>query len=131
MRRALARVAALVLAATAIPVAAEPARPRMSAAEFLQRGEARLALGPDAPWMSERDPLISESAAIVRGWTSDFERARRARRTHLGCHDPTRENGITTHDWLAAIRAMPPARRRTTTARAVFHQLMRDRFPCR
>lgn len=123
------RVRLLVLAA-ALVVAPVSAAQAQDVEHFLVRVDRLLARGPLALLSRDFYRLKSEIEADGRVLKRDYARAKAAGEKTAFCPPAKGKPRVGKNEYLAALRAVPLAKRATTDTRDVLRRLLERKYPC-
>lgn len=123
------RVRLLVLAA-ALVVAPVSAAQAQDVERFLVRVDRLLARGPLALLSRDFYRLKSEIEADGRVLKRDYARAKAAGEKTAFCPPAKGKPRVGKNEYLAALRAVPVAKRATTDTRDVLRRLLERKYPC-
>lgn len=123
------RVRLLVLAA-ALVVAPVSAAQAQDVEHFLVRVDRLLARGPLALLSRDFYRLKSEIEADGRVLKRDYARAKAAGEKTAFCPPAKGKPRVGKNEYLAALRAVPVAKRATTDTRDVLRRLLERKYPC-
>lgn len=123
------RVRLLVLAA-ALVVAPVSAAQAQDVERFLVRVDRLLARGPLALLSRDFYRLKSEIEADGRVLKRDYARAKAAGEKTAFCPPAKGKPRVGKNEYLAALRAVPLAKRATTDTRDVLRRLLERKYPC-
>lgn len=112
-----------MLLMVAVPAAAMPV------ATFLAKSEALRKKGPLALFSGDLKLLVRTVKADAQALRAERLAATKANRPPAYC--PPAEVKLSDKDILAAMQAVPPAQRATTSTRSALRAFMSRRFPCR
>lgn len=125
-------IAAVLLGAATWPLTAsaqpQPQPPRGSVAEFLDRAEPLMAMGPLALAHPDADRLKAQVIDAARRYKSRNDAQKRAGHARTSC--PPDAGDLDPQDWLRHLRSISAPKRRTTNLTTAFEQFMDKRFPC-
>ncbi len=134
MRTAMGPIGKALLAVTALsvvwatPLAAAPGD--MSVATFLQKANRLEKKGPLALLTSDYKLLKREIEGTANTYKNKLKRDRAAKRKTESC-PPKGGVSLNSDQLLAHLRSYPVAKRRSTSIRTAFADMMRKRFPCK
>lgn len=97
-------------------------------ATFLQKAEGLKAKGAMALFSSDLGVLKREGQAAGKRWRASLTQEARAGRRPSSC--PPVNAKMDSNDFLAMLRAVPPAERGRTSVTQAFSRGMARRYPC-
>ena len=118
-------IAALLVAA---PVSAAPAQ---DVARFLVRVDKLLARGPFALFSRDFYRLKREVEADGDMLKQEYAREKAAGRATSFCPPAHGKPRVSKNEYLAALRAVPVAKRSTTDTKDVLRTVLEHKYPCR
>ena len=119
-----------VLIAAALIVAPVSAAQAQDVAHFLIRVDRLLARGPFALLSRDFYRLKSEIEADGRALKRDYARAKAKGEKTAFCPPARGKPKVGKNEYLAALRAVPVAKRTTTDTKDVLRHLLERKYPC-
>lgn len=130
INRAAALKLRMIILTTALIVAPVGAAQAQDVAHFLVRVDRLLARGPFALFSRDYYRLKREIEADGHALKQDYARARAAGRKTDFCPPTKGKPKVGKTEFLAALRAVPVAKRATTDTKDVLRGVLERKYPC-